>query len=166
MVLLLKPQAQFPAPHNHSFIALLIQRPDFKIKAYHFHRHCRAPIRPWCKPAWEFSAVCALWEDTAFVCTVKATSLKANPITLAWMSVQPDGLLSLSVQQVQNQPLKCWTFVLNRTFVMPSSSLHGDSVHENLLLLSWLVCHRKILFSSFNSPKRETGLWWWGKKML
>lgn len=82
-------------------------------------------------------------------------------VSTAWWS-----FVSLSVQQIQKQPLKCWTFVLSRTFVMPSSSLHGDSVHENLLLLSWLVCHRKILFSSFNSQKRETGLWWWGKNAV
>ncbi len=92
MILLLKPRAQFPVPHHHSFIALLKQYPvmsQILRLRIPFSQDCRDLIRPWCKLAWEFSTFCALWEDPGFVvhCKDHKPNTKSYCVTYVCLNI-------------------------------------------------------------------------------
>lgn len=67
-IVLLKPQTRFPVSYNHSFIALRIQQPVFKMKTIlnPFRRHFRELIRPWCKSSSFLLSVQYEWTEPLF----------------------------------------------------------------------------------------------------
>lgn len=144
MVLLLKPQAQFPVPHNHSLIALLkqysVMSQILRLKDAIFTNIAGFWLDPDVNVLQSFLLSLHYERTLASFCT---TSLPVNAtvVCLLWYQYI---LVVFCLYLSKKQPLKCGTFVVSRTFVVPSSSPQGDLVHENLILLSWLVCHRKI----------------------
>lgn len=163
MIPLFKTSDSVPVPHYHGFLALLKQYPVmsqiWRLKDTVFPNIAGIWLDPDVNLLESFLLSVHYDRTQALFCTVNTSNSKSYcyvclDISIAWWSFAP-----LSVQKVLKEPLKCGTSVLRRMSVVPSSSLQGDLVHEKLILLCWLVCHREIQLNSFNSPKREIGLW-------